>query len=149
MAFCVLFQLCSSSTTFLDSKKQNFYVKTSKSLDYKLQGNSDDHRFGFEVKEHNQFHHTKTGSIISRFAINQTFENFISSGIAEDGVRIGCFSHEVDGKSYMTHYVADAKGYRLVPYDKIITVYPKDDGKPRWDFQLKLFMIVFRYFKNS
>lgn len=32
---------------------------------------------------------------------------------------------------YSTHYVADGKGYRLVPHQGLITVYPKDGGPPR------------------
>lgn len=35
------------------------------------------------------------------------------------------------GKKYSTHYVADGKGYRLVPHQGLITVYPKDGGEPR------------------
>lgn len=61
LTVAALFQLCRGSTTFLDEKKQNFYIRTAKSLDYKLRGNNNDHRFGFETKENQQFHHTKTG----------------------------------------------------------------------------------------
>lgn len=32
---------------------------------------------------------------------------------------------------YSTHYVADAKGYRLVPHQGLITVYPNDGSEPR------------------
>ena len=32
---------------------------------------------------------------------------------------------------YSTHYVADGKGYRLVPHQGLITVYPKGGGEPR------------------
>lgn len=44
---------------------------------------------------------------------------------------MGCYGHEQDGKEYLTHYVADGKGYRLVPHQALITVYPKDGGEPR------------------
>lgn len=36
-----------------------------------------------------------------------------------------------DGKKFSTHYVADGRGYRLVPQKELITVYPKDGGEPR------------------
>jgi hypothetical protein len=58
--------LCNCSTTFLDNKKQNFFVKTPKYLEYKLSGKNEDHRFGFELKDNQQFHHTKTGYFIDR-----------------------------------------------------------------------------------
>lgn len=51
--------------------------------------------------------------------------------LAEDGVRLGCYGHEQDGKQYSTHYVADNRGYRLVRPDKTITVFPKDGSEPR------------------
>lgn len=50
---------------------------------------------------------------------------------AEDGVRLGCYGHELHGKKYSTHYVADANGYRLVPHQGFITVYPKDGSEAR------------------
>ncbi|CRL01925.1 CLUMA_CG015328, isoform A [Clunio marinus] len=87
-----------------------YFVANPKSLDYKFTGKKDEHRFGVELKENKQFHHTKT---------------------AEDGVRLGCYGHEQDGKMYSTHYVADGKGYRLVPHQDLITVYPKDGGEAR------------------
>lgn len=49
----------------------------------------------------------------------------------EDGVRLGCYGHEQAGTKYMTHYVADDRGYRLVPHQGLITVYPRDGGEPR------------------
>lgn len=58
------------------------------------------------------------------------FSHFISQ-LAEDGVRLGCYGHEQNGRMYSTHYVADGKGYRLVPHQGLITVYPKDGGEPR------------------
>lgn len=59
-------------------------------------------------------------------------KNFVCSGSAEDGVRLGCYGHEQDGKQYSTHYVADGRGYRLVPHQGLITVYPKDGSEARW-----------------
>lgn len=51
--------------------------------------------------------------------------------LAEDGVRLGCYGHMQDDKLFSTYYVADGKGYRLVPHNKVILVYPKDNGEPR------------------
>lgn len=75
-----------------------------------LKPNSDKHSFGVEVNEHHQFHHTTT---------------------EEDGVRLGCYGHVHEGKTYATRYVADARGYRVVPYADLIAVYPKS-GSERW-----------------
>lgn len=50
--------------------KQTFFVANPKSLDYKFVGKKDEHRFGVELKENKQFHHTKTG------LINETAEPF-------------------------------------------------------------------------
>lgn len=44
---------------------------------------------------------------------------------------MGCYGYELDGKKYSTHYVADAKGYRMVPHQGLITVYPKGGGVAR------------------
>jgi 1-aminocyclopropane-1-carboxylate deaminase/D-cysteine desulfhydrase-like pyridoxal-dependent ACC family enzyme len=68
-----------------------------------LKSKSVQHRFGSEVKENSQFHHTTT---------------------EEDGVRLGCYGHIQDGKLYATQYVADARGYRTVHTYDDITVYP-------------------------
>jgi Insect cuticle protein len=65
---------------------------------------SDKHKFGYELGENRHFHHTTTD---------------------EDGVRLGCYGHVLEGKKYSTQYVADAKGYRTVPTHDLITVYPK------------------------
>lgn len=46
-------------------------------------------------------------------------------------MRLGCYGHELEGKKYSTHYVADGRGYRLVPHQGLITVYPKDGGEAR------------------
>ena len=54
--------------------------------------------------------------------------------LAEDGVRLGCYSHDLNGKSYMNYYVADAQSYRLVPHEKIITVYPNVDEPKKASF---------------
>lgn len=37
----------------------------------------------------------------------------------------------MNGKKYSTHYLADSHGYRLVPHQGLITVYPKDGGEAR------------------
>ena len=47
----------------------------------------------------------------------------------EDGVRLGCHGHYVEGKLHSTQYVADVKGYRMVHGDGLITVYPKSGGE--------------------
>lgn len=45
--------------------------------------------------------------------------------LLQDGVRLGCYGYEVEGKQYVTQYVADSRGYRLVTTEDQITVYPK------------------------
>lgn len=66
--------------------------------------NSDKNKFGYELGENKHFHHTTQ---------------------EEDGVRLGCYGHVLEGKKYSTQYVADAKGYRIVNTHDLITVYPK------------------------
>jgi len=51
-----------------------------------------------------QFHYTKT---------------------EDDGIRLGCYGHELDGRKYSTHYVADMNGYRSVRPNGVIAVYPR------------------------
>ena len=47
--------------------------------------------------------------------------------LEEDGVRLGCYGYvHPNGKAYSTHYVADNRGYRIVPHQGEILVYPKD-----------------------
>ncbi|XP_070491559.1 uncharacterized protein DDB_G0275275-like [Chironomus tepperi] len=88
-----------------------FYLSNSKGLDYQFAGKQDAHRFGVELKENKQFHHTIT---------------------AEDGVRLGCYGFELEGKKYSTNYIADGKGYRLAPTDTdLITVFSKGSTEPR------------------
>jgi hypothetical protein len=62
------------------------------------------------ANDNKQFHHTTT---------------------AEDGVKLGCYGHELGDKKYATFYVNDFKGYRLVPHETVVTVYPKDGSEPR------------------
>ena len=69
---------------------------------------SDKHKFGYELGESRVFHHTTTD---------------------EDGVRLGCYGHVLEGKKYSTQYVADMKGYRIVPTLDLITVFPKSGGE--------------------
>lgn len=69
---------------------------------------SDKHKYGYELKANRQFHHTST---------------------EDDGVRLGCYGHELNGKKYSTQYVADVKGYRPVYTHDLITVYPKSGGE--------------------
>lgn len=57
---------------------------------------------------------------------NQQYEFTETS---EDGVRLGCYGHVLEGKLYATQYVADVKGYRLVNTNALITVYPKTGGE--------------------
>lgn len=69
------------------------------------------HKYGYELKENRHFHHTVTG---------------------KDGVRLGCYGYQVEGKNYLTQYVADAKGYRIVHANQdLITVYPKSGGEKK------------------
>lgn len=66
------------------------------------------HKFGYELAENKHFHHTTTD---------------------EDGVRLGCYGHILEGVKYSTQYVADMKGYRMVPTHDLITVYPRSGGE--------------------
>lgn len=43
------------------SSKKAFFVNNPSSSDYKLFGKNEEHRYGVELKENNQFHHTTTG----------------------------------------------------------------------------------------
>jgi hypothetical protein len=68
---------------------------------------SDKHKYGYELKDNKHFHHTTT---------------------EEDGVRLGCYGHVLEGKKYSTQYVADIKGYRPVYTYDAINVYPRSGG---------------------
>ncbi|XP_070491546.1 platelet glycoprotein Ib alpha chain-like [Chironomus tepperi] len=76
------------------------------------------HKYGYQLKTSGKhFHHTST---------------------EKDGVRLGCYGFEVEGKQYVTQYVADARGYRLVTSEDQITVYPKfgaPEGKAQFGFR--------------
>jgi hypothetical protein len=62
------------------------------------------YNFGYEVGTNRQFHHEVRGS---------------------DGVTYGCFGYfDQDDKLLMTHYVADAHGYRLIESNKPVKIYP-------------------------
>ena len=62
------------------------------------------YNFGYEVGTNRQFHHEVRGS---------------------DGVTYGCFGYfDPDDKLLMTHYVADAHGYRLIESNKPVKIYP-------------------------
>ncbi|KAG5682460.1 hypothetical protein PVAND_011811 [Polypedilum vanderplanki] len=93
-----------------DKSDSLYFVASNRGLDYKIAGKKDAHRFGVELKENKQFHHTIT---------------------AEDGVRLGCYGYELDGMKYSTNYIADGKGYRLAPNQDLITVYAKGSSEPR------------------
>lgn len=43
-------------------KPEKYLNADAKGLDYKVYGKKDEHRFGVELKENKQFHHTTTGS---------------------------------------------------------------------------------------
>lgn len=60
MAFVALVSF--AGLTYCADAKQKYFITNPKSLDYKLMGKKDEHRFGVELKENKQFHHTKTGS---------------------------------------------------------------------------------------
>jgi hypothetical protein len=47
-----------------EDTKTKYFVANPKSLDYKFTGKKDEHRFGVELKENKQFHHTKTGWVV-------------------------------------------------------------------------------------
>lgn len=38
---------------------------------------------------------------------------------------MGCYGHVQDGVEYSKNYVADARGYRIVPHYALISVYPE------------------------
>jgi hypothetical protein len=56
-----LVEFNNGATTKTEGSKKNFFVNNPKSFDYKLVGKKDEHRFGVELKDNKQFHHTKTG----------------------------------------------------------------------------------------
>ncbi|CRL01932.1 CLUMA_CG015247, isoform A [Clunio marinus] len=74
---------------------------------------SEKHKYGYELKDNKHFHHTTT---------------------EKDGVRLGCYGYELEGKKYSTQYVADSRGYRTVTNQDLITVYPKSGGKRKASF---------------
>lgn len=45
----------------LDLRQTKYFNVNPKALDYKVTGKKDEHRYGVELKENKQFHHTKTG----------------------------------------------------------------------------------------
>lgn len=57
--------------------RQTYFVANPRSIDYKFTGKKDEFRFGVELKENKQFHHTKTGldSINLGNAVN-SFDKF-------------------------------------------------------------------------
>lgn len=63
LAFAALTELSHASDAQADLKTK-YFVANPKSLDYKFTGKKDEHRFGVELKENKQFHHTKTGSVV-------------------------------------------------------------------------------------
>lgn len=66
MAIAALSELSHGVDTDSESRlKTKYFIANPKSLDYKFTGNKDEHRFGVELKENKQFHHTKTGLVIS------------------------------------------------------------------------------------
>lgn len=67
------------------------------------------YNYGYEVGPNQQFHHEIRGS---------------------DGVTYGCFGYEdPDRKLQITHYVADAHGYRLLQATKPVKIFPIVDSK--------------------
>ncbi|KAJ6637813.1 hypothetical protein Bhyg_10544, partial [Pseudolycoriella hygida] len=81
--------------------------------EYRSSVGSEQHKFGYELTENKHFHHTTTD---------------------DDGVRLGCYGHVLEGKKYSTQYVADMKGYRPVFTADLITVYPKSGGEKKASF---------------
>lgn len=69
---------------------------------------SDQNSFMVEVKEGGIYHYTSQ---------------------EQDGVRLGCYGHTVNGKTFATKYVSDARGYRVLGRQDEITVYPKTGGE--------------------
>lgn len=76
--FCIFFSLFSphalqiSSLTFaiisiVHAVDPIYFVQNQKGLDYKFTGKKDEHRFGVELTENQQFHHTVTGWLSSNF----------------------------------------------------------------------------------
>lgn len=63
MVFIVSVTAVSATVTnkSLEKLKQSFFVSNPVSFDYKLIGKNDEHRYGVELKENKQFHHTTTG----------------------------------------------------------------------------------------
>jgi hypothetical protein len=64
VAFAALTAKLTHSLTADTDTKTKYFVANPKSLDYKFTGKKDEHRFGVELKENKQFHHTKTGWVV-------------------------------------------------------------------------------------
>ena len=63
MTFAALVTMIHASPNESEAKTK-YFVANPKSLDYKFTGKKDEHRFGVELKENRQFHHTITGLAI-------------------------------------------------------------------------------------
>jgi hypothetical protein len=61
VAFAALNEITRCSAEDTDSQKTKYFITNPRALDYKFTGKKDEHRFGVELKENKQFHHTKTG----------------------------------------------------------------------------------------
>lgn len=61
IAFWTVIALSRLSHGLASDSDIKYFVANPKGLDYKFTGKKDEHRFGVELKENKQFHHTKTG----------------------------------------------------------------------------------------
>lgn len=62
IAFVALAALGDISQSATPVSRDNYFVNDNKGLNYKVVGKKDEHRFGVEVADNKQFHHTITGS---------------------------------------------------------------------------------------
>lgn len=83
---------------------KNLFEFRYKSFCYSCLLSAGSYNYGYEVGPNRQFHHEIRGS---------------------DGVTYGCFGYvNPDEKLLVTHYVADAHGYRLIQSNKPVKIYP-------------------------
>jgi len=89
---------------------ENKQLDAGKSRQFLKFGKNGQHEFGLAVMENKQFHYSKTD---------------------EDGVRLGLFGYELNGKKHILRYIADKHGFRNIPLDVPVLAYPPDGSPPR------------------
>jgi hypothetical protein len=110
---CLFLLICQIFVNYAEIQSTQSLLEHPIATDYFARGDRKAHKFGVELRANTQFHHTKTD---------------------EDGVRMGCYGHVENGKMVSTYYVADARGYRLVPNQDLVPVYPEIDTERKASF---------------